>query len=161
MKTHPVLWLTFLLALPLGAAEPTWLTDLAKAQAQAGKEKKMILMNFTGSDWCGWCKKLRAEVFTAAPFVEYANKHVVLVEVDFPRTKPQTPELKQANAALKRDYAAADGYPTIVVLKPAADGTWKPAWKQVGARISDDKKPANAPEDPKAWVAKLEAIRKQ
>ena len=52
--------------LQLQAAEAEWQTDLPKAQAQATKEKKMVLLDFTGSDWCGWCIKLHKEVFVAA-----------------------------------------------------------------------------------------------
>ncbi len=61
-----------------------WLTDLRIAKERARQEKKAILLNFTGSDWCGWCKKLDAEVFSQKEFKDYAAKHLVLVEVDFP-----------------------------------------------------------------------------
>ena len=71
----------------LGA--PVWVTDLPVAQAQAKKENKLVLMNFTGSDWCGWCKKLQKEVFSTKEFEQYAKDNVVLVEIDFPDHTPR------------------------------------------------------------------------
>src|ERR1051326_4751371 len=72
-----------------GAEELNWQTDLAKAQAQAKKENKLVMLDFTGSDWCGWCIKLNKEVFSKPEFVDYPKKNLVLVEVDFPRSKKQ------------------------------------------------------------------------
>ena len=113
-----------LMALTLTLATAAeWGTDLPKAQAQAKKENKLVLLDFTGSDWCGWCIKLKQEVFDTAEFKAYAAKNLVLVEVDFPRSKPQSAELKKANKALQEKYKI-QGYPTIIVLN--GDG------KQVG-----------------------------
>ena len=92
-----------------------WLTDLPKAQEQAKKENKLVLMDFTGSDWCGWCIKLKKEVFDTKEFKEYADKNLVLVELDFPRKKEQSDELKKANKELQKKYKI-QGYPTIIVL---------------------------------------------
>src|SRR5437870_8783223 len=88
----------------VGAEELNWLTDLPKAQAQAKKENKLVMLDFTGSDWCGWCIKLNKEVFSKSEFADYAKKNLVLVEVDFPHAKKQSQELKKANAALKEKY---------------------------------------------------------
>ena len=71
---------------------------------KAKAEKKMVLMDFTGSDWCPPCKALHKNVLTSPEFEAYADKNLVLVEVDFPRTKPQTEELKAANKALAEKY---------------------------------------------------------
>ena len=71
-------WMTF----QLQAADLTWLTSVPDAQAQAKKESKLVLLDFTGSDWCSWCKKLDAEVFSQPQFADYAKKNLVLVEVD-------------------------------------------------------------------------------
>ena len=101
--------------LQAGAAEVKWLTDLPKAQAKAKEENKQVLLDFTGSDWCGWCIKFKKEVLTTPEFAEYAAKHLVLVEVDFPRKIEQSDELKKANKALGGKYKV-DGYPTFVVL---------------------------------------------
>jgi uncharacterized protein YyaL (SSP411 family) len=115
------------LAGTLLAADPSWLTSLPDAKAKAEKEKKLLLLDFTGSDWCGWCKKLDAETFSKPEFAEYASKHLVLVQVDFPANKPQSDELKAANKALGIKYGIS-GYPTLLAMKP--DGTV--VWQQVG-----------------------------
>src|SRR6266700_6711884 len=91
--------------LQAGAEELQWLTDLPKAQAQAKKENKLVMLDFTGSDWCGWCIKLNKEVFSKPEFAEYAKKSLVLVEVDFPRAKEQSETLKKANQNLQKKYS--------------------------------------------------------
>lgn len=98
-------------------AEATWLTDFAKAQAQAKADHKLVLVNFTGSDWCIWCKKLDAEVFTKPQFEQYAKEHLVLVTVDFPRRKTLTEEVRKQNQTLAQKYNI-EGFPTIVILNP-------------------------------------------
>jgi protein disulfide-isomerase len=102
------------------AAELNWLTDAAKAQAQAKAENKLVLLDFTGSDWCGWCIKLNKEVFNTPEFAEYAKKNLVLVEEDFPRKKKLSDEQKKANEALGKKYGIR-GYPTLILL----DGSGK------------------------------------
>lgn len=109
------------------AADLTWLTDVPKAEAQAKDENKLVLMDFTGSDWCVWCKKLDADTFSKPEFADYAQKNLVLVQLDYPNQKPQSDELKAANSALAKKYNI-DGFPTLIALKP--DGTV--VWKQVG-----------------------------
>ena len=95
----------FLILLALGAslaaaAEGPWLTDFEEAGKQAAKEDKAILMDFTGSDWCGWCIKLDKEVFSKKEFLDFASKHLVLLEVDFPRKK-KLPEEGQEKLLLR------------------------------------------------------------
>ena len=85
--------------------------------AVARRERKVILANFTGSDWCPWCIRLHDEVFIRKPFLDYAVRHLVLLTVDFPRKIWQTPEQKRANADLARRYGIR-GYPTILLLDP-------------------------------------------
>ena len=116
-------WLAFNVA----AAESEWLTDLSKASAQAKESKKLVLLDFTGSDWCPPCKALHKNVLTSKEFTAFAKDNLVLVEVDFPRSKKQSAELKKANAELQKKFAI-DGYPTIIVLDP--DG--KELSKEVG-----------------------------
>src|ERR1700722_20276203 len=99
----------------MAAEDLTWQTDLPGGQAQAKKEGKKIVMDFTGSDWCPWCIKLHKEVFSTPEFTEYAKKNLVLVIVDFPRSKEQSAELKKANQALQVKYKI-EGYPTVIVL---------------------------------------------
>jgi thioredoxin-related protein len=111
----------------LAAGEAHWLTSVPEAQALAKKENKIVLMDFTGSDWCSWCMKLDKEVFTKPEFAEYASKNLVLVQVDFPNSKPQSTELQKANKELQAKYNV-NGFPTLVAIKP--DGTI--VWQQVG-----------------------------
>lgn len=116
-----------LAALQLHAADGEWMTDLPKAQAKAKAEKKMVLMDFTGSDWCPPCKALHKTVLTSKEFVEFAGKNLVLVELDFPNSKPQSEELKKANKELSEKFKI-EGYPTVIVL----DSTGKQLSKDVG-----------------------------
>ena len=99
----------------VNAAEENWLTDLAKAQAQAKTEHKMVLMDFNGSDWCPPCKALRKNVLSSPEFIEYAKKNLVLVDVDFPKHKEIDKSQKQANEALAQKYGV-EAFPTIIVL---------------------------------------------
>ena len=92
-----------------------WTEDVAKAQTQAAKEGKDLLMNFTGSDWCGWCIKLKKEVFTQEPFATEAPKKYVFVMLDFPRSRKMPDKVKQQNVQW-RDKLGVRGYPTIYLL---------------------------------------------
>jgi thioredoxin-related protein len=98
-----------------GAAEINWMTSLPNALAKAKAEKKLVMVDFTGSDWCPWCIKLNKEVFSQPEFAEYAQKRLVLVEADFPRHKELSAELKDANQALLKKYRV-EGFPTVIVL---------------------------------------------
>lgn len=128
----------------VNAAETVWQTDLPKAEAQAKTENKIVLLDFTGSDWCGWCIKFRKEVLDTPEFQAYATKNVVLVEVDFPNKKAITDDLKKANAALKTKYDVS-GFPTLIVL----DSNGKEIGRQVGY----------AEGGPSAFIAKLEGYK--
>ncbi len=100
-------------ALPALAA-PKWYTDLDEAKAVAVKENKPLLVDFTGSDWCGYCIKLHAEVFDKPEFEAFA-KDYVLVELDFPNKKPQPAEEKAKNKAIQAKFAVS-GFPTVLLL---------------------------------------------
>jgi len=94
---------TFLIVVGLIAGstlQAAWLTDLRKAQGIAEAEGKAVMINFTGSDWCGWCIKLKKEVFSQSEFLTYARQNLVLVELDFPKRKALPPALKAANTEL-------------------------------------------------------------
>jgi protein disulfide-isomerase len=144
MKSTAIGLLAFCALLQAGAAELNWLTDLPKAQAKAKEENKKVLLDFTGSDWCGWCIKFNKDVLSTPEFAEYAAKNLVLMEVDFPRKKEQSAELKRANKALGSKYKV-DGYPTFVVL--SKDG------KEIG------RQEGYAKGGPKAFIAKLEEFK--
>jgi protein disulfide-isomerase len=94
-----------------------WETDYGKALAKAKAESKRVLLDFTGSDWCGPCIELRKKVFSSAGFTAYAAKNLVLVEIDYPKRKEQTAELKKQNDKLGKQYGIDEkGFPTIVLL---------------------------------------------
>ena len=96
----------------------TWHTDLEKAIEISTKEKKNLMLFFTGSDWCGWCIRLQKEVFYKPEFIEWANKNVILVDIDFPRNKSkQSIELQQQNNLLQQQFGV-QGYPTIHFVRP-------------------------------------------
>jgi thioredoxin-related protein len=99
---------------PRGKAEYAWLTDFAAAKQQAADENKKMLLDFTGSDWCYYCKRLDAEVLDTPTFKDFA-KDYVLVRVDFPRSHELPPDLKEQNKALAQQYRI-NGYPTLVEL---------------------------------------------
>jgi len=114
-----VLFAALAVNLSAAAAGPTWLTDLPKAQAQAKAEGKLVLLNFTGSDFCSSCIRLHEEVFPGKEFTEFAQKRLVLMELDFPLKKKQPEALKKANEAIQKQFKV-DGFPTLILL--AADG---------------------------------------
>jgi thiol:disulfide interchange protein len=96
------------------APNDTWLTDFSAAKQQAASENKKLLLDFTGSDWCGYCKLLEAEVLSTNAFKDFA-KDYVLVRIDFPRATELPPALKQQNDALAQQFSV-DGFPTLLVL---------------------------------------------
>ncbi len=97
-----------------------WRTDFEAAKAKAKAEKKFLLVDFTGSDWCIWCKRLKTEVFDKDEFQNEAPKHFVLVELDFPATKKLPDELKEQNDALQKKYKI-QGFPTVLVMDPQGE----------------------------------------
>lgn len=108
------------------SAKEGWLVDLDEAYTVSQKEGKPILANFTGSDWCGWCKKLDADVFSKPEFQDWAKKNVVLLEVDFPRRFQIPQKNQQQNGALQQALGIT-GYPTIWLMnitKDAATGKY-------------------------------------
>ena len=117
MKFPPLLFVTALFLIPIlgHSAAPAWSNDLVKAQAQARTEGKAVLINFTGSDWCGWCMKLRKDVFLKPDFAAYAQTNLVLVEIDFPKRKTLPPEVQKANQRLEQQFQV-QGFPTLVLL---------------------------------------------
>ena len=93
----------------------TWNDNLEKAVEIAKKESKAILINFSGSDWCKWCKKLDDEVFTQNEFIKYASKNLVLVKIDFPQYTQQDPSVQSYNKELAQMFRV-QGFPTVVVI---------------------------------------------
>ncbi len=127
--------ITWLAALTISAAvtstapaSPTegWTADYEAALAEAKKDGKSVLLEFTGSDWCPPCKLMAANVFTKKEFIEAASKNFILVKLDFPRSDR---ELANKNKPLAKKYEI-QGYPTIVLL----DSEGKEFSRVVGAK---------------------------
>ena len=121
-----------------------WGTDVPKAIAKAKAENKLVVLDFTGSDWCGWCIKLKKEVFDTPEFEAYAAKNLVLVEVDFPRKKEMSPQQKATNQQLAAKYGIK-GYPTIFVLEGSGMPVGKLGYMEGG---------------PKPFIAELAKLKK-
>ena len=92
-----------------------WTTNFEAAQIQAKKEKKALLVDFTGSDWCPPCKKLHQEVFSKPSFIKEAQKNFILVELDFPRKVKISHDLKKQNESLAKKYKVR-GFPTVLLM---------------------------------------------
>ena len=116
----------------VSAQEATWLNNLDKAVELSNKNQKPVLLFFTGSDWCGWCKRLQAEVFAKPEFKEWATKNVVLMEVDFPRRVPLSPELQAQNGALQQ-FFQVQGYPTIWLVNATRQADGKLNFEKLGS----------------------------
>ena len=143
-----VIGLLACLTLLVGCApkvELPWMTDLPAAQEKAKTENKMVLLDFTGSDWCGWCIRFNNEALDTQKFKDYAATNLVLVELDFPHMKAQSDELKKANEALSKRYNVS-GFPTFVVLNK--DG------KEIGRQVGYEEGGA------KAFIAQIEGLIK-
>ena len=102
----------------------TWYTDINKASEISNKLQKPIFAFFTGSDWCGWCHRLEDNVFHKPGFQAWAQKNVILLELDFPRNKKLPDELVSQNAGLQQ-FFHVQGYPTIWMFYLAMDTTAK------------------------------------
>ena len=130
----------FLAALALAStlfAAAEWQTDYEKALATAKEQNRPVFINFTGSDWCGPCIEMHKRVFSQEEFRQYADKHLILVEVDYPKTKPQSDEVKRQNERMKSEFHINKlGFPTIALVSSSG--------KLLGTSTGyDDEKPAD------------------
>ncbi len=129
-----------------GAEVGKWTMDFDAAVELAAKKKLPMMLNFTGSDWCGWCKLMDKGVFAQDEWKKYATKNVLLVTLDFPKDKNIVPEkYVSRNNELKEQFGVR-GYPTYVVL----DSDGKSKIGQLGA--GRDKTPASFIEEFKGVV---------
>ncbi|MCP5537654.1 MAG: thioredoxin family protein [Akkermansiaceae bacterium] len=134
------------LAVPVvSAGGDGWMTDFDAAKAKAKKEGKDLLVDFTGSDWCGWCIKLDKEVFQQDAFKEAVPKDFILVELDFPSKKEIPEALKNQNKAL-RDAFSISGFPTVMLCDADGRPYAKTGYQRGGAE---------------AYVTHLDELRKQ
>ena len=125
-------------------SKPGWLTSYEQGQQEAKANNKLVLLDFTGSDWCGWCVLLDREVFSKPKFKEYASKNLVLVELDFPKRKPVPDATRKENVRLAQLYQV-QGFPTIIVLNGDGQVVGEFGYVKGG---------------PDAFIAVLEKIRK-
>ena len=135
MKSSFILTTLAVLALSLTQAlartPDGWTDDYAKAMAQAKTEKKFVLLDFTGSDWCGWCMKLDKEIFDKAEFKSFAKDTMVLVKVDFPQSTPISEKTKKQNAKLQQQFGVS-GYPTLFLLNGEGKQVWTGGYMEGG-----------------------------
>ena len=110
-----------------------WTHDFEAAKIKAAAENKAILIDFTGSDWCGWCIKLDQEVFSQDEFKAYAEESLVLVEIDFPKDTSKIPAgVAEKNEALAKKFGIR-GFPTILILSPEGKLVEKTGYQRGGA----------------------------
>ncbi|MBB5638333.1 thioredoxin-related protein [Pedobacter cryoconitis] len=110
-----VLLITFLSIL---AGSLSWMSNFTQAQQQAKSTHQQILVNFSGSDWCGPCIRLRKEILESEVFETYAKAHLVLVRADFPRQKKNQLSAEQIklNEALAEKYNPDGKFPYTLLL---------------------------------------------
>ncbi len=138
--------LTALFITPVFAANyppAGWTDSITEAISRAEKEDKMILIDFTGSDWCGWCKKLDKEVFSTPEFQSWADKNIIRLFIDFPKGQKQSEEVQQQNQVLQQFFGVR-GYPTLFLLDSDLTPLLQTGYSQGG---------------PKAFIEKLEKER--
>ena len=116
-KTSLLVALILIMAANIYAEYPPegWTASIKEAITQAENEDKMILLNFTGSDWCSWCFKLDKEVFGTETFAQWSEENLVKVFVDFPRAIELDQETRKQNILLQQ-MLGVRGYPTIWLL---------------------------------------------
>ena len=126
-------------------ADQAWTTDYKQAQDEAKASHKLLLLDFTGSDWCGYCFQFDRAILSQPQFKDYANKNLILMEVDFPRRKAQTVETRKQNMELAQRYQV-EGFPTLVLL----NGEGKTVWRYDGLFMGGVA----------AFLAELDKVRK-
>ncbi|HHS12291.1 MAG TPA: thioredoxin family protein [bacterium] len=126
-----LLFMTLLVSARALQAENKWHENFQEAMELAGETQKYMLLNFSGSDWCGWCHKLSDEVFSQEAFQNYSEEHLILVLLDFPRNKPQSDSLKKQNKELLEKYGIR-GFPTILLLDPKGNTALQTGYRAGG-----------------------------
>jgi len=135
------------------ASIPGWMVNIQEANVESSKTGKPIMANFTGSDWCGWCKKLRREVFDTPEFKAWAEKNVILLELDYPRSFQLPDDLKQQNAQLAQAFGVR-GYPTIWFFTLSNNDQGQFTINQLGSI-------GYVAGGPKAWIAQADKFLKK
>jgi protein disulfide-isomerase len=101
------------------ASAGEWRTDYDKTLAAAKADRKCVLIDFSGSDWCGPCIALKKNVLDQPAFAAYADKNLILLNIDYPRSKALPDALTRQNETLLHQYGIDNlGLPTVVLLDP-------------------------------------------
>ena len=127
-----------------------WHTEMNNALEVSFKTKKPLMLFFTGSDWCGWCKKLVKEVYKTSEFSRWAKKNVVLVDIDFPKRTKLSAELEKQNRELAQIFGVR-GYPTIWFVNPSIAEDGKVNLEKIG-------KTGYVRGGPTAWINSADLI---
>ena len=110
----------------------SWETDLDAALSRARELGRSVLVYFAGSDWCGWCARLHAEVIYTDLFRDFTDRSVVPVLIDFPRIRALTPERRRANEQLAARFGVR-GFPTVLILDPDGSERFRTGFVAGGA----------------------------
>jgi thioredoxin-related protein len=123
MKVLGTLFFTSLLVI-----SAKWETNFNGAKIEASKNNKLILVNFSGSDWCSPCIQLRKNIFESESFTAYASENLVLVNADFPRRNKNklSPDQKKMNEDLAKKYDPDGKFPYTILM--TADGKILKQW---------------------------------
>ncbi|MBN1327403.1 MAG: thioredoxin family protein [Candidatus Cloacimonetes bacterium] len=111
-----------------------WYSNIEEAISNASTDNKAILINFTGSDWCGWCVRLKDEVFSQEDFSTFAQENLILVKLDYPRNIAQSDETKLYNNQMMAKYQVK-GFPTIVLLDSKGKEIGRTGYKPGGPAV--------------------------
>jgi protein disulfide-isomerase len=109
-----------------------WTDSFEVAKAESAAFKQPILAFFTGSDWCGWCMKLRSEALDTKEFEKFAADNLILFEADFPRSKKLSDKVKRQNGELAAKYGVR-GYPTVFLLDAEGNTLGQTGYQEGGA----------------------------
>jgi thioredoxin-related protein len=128
-----ILLVFFLVGLSTSQAqELKWYTNVKEAITVSKKEKKPLMLFFTGSDWCGWCIRLQNEVLKTPEFSKWAKESVVLVELDYPRRTAQSDEVKKQNNELQQAFGI-QGFPTVYFANATVNKEGKVNFEGLGS----------------------------
>src|SRR6476660_4360896 len=122
-NTAPALFATFALVAHAAAEQPAaapgigaWTTDYPAAVKVAAERKLPLFIEFTGSDWCGWCQKMEKECLSKPEFLEAMKTRCVLVSIDFPHQTELSAELKQQNKEVAAQFKKGAGFPAYYIV---------------------------------------------
>lgn len=134
MKFLPFCLLCAIVSVAAQAEPPSgWTDDFPGASQLALENGKPMLLMFTGSDWCGWCRVMHEEILDTTTFMEWAEENLLLVYVDFPRTDYRTEAIRKQNADLDERFDIS-GYPTLLLLNPSGKELRRLGYMQGGPK---------------------------